>query len=243
MKYYKIINPNGHNGLIYHEGYNEDPSYSYTSDDGYKYGIHFAREDILAFLDYGTDLYEVEPIGHVYEDPITPKTYEAHAVNLKYIGKVKENIEFLVNQGANIHVDNEAALIFAVCENDLKLTKFLIDHGANVNARDGSALSIAVINENLELVELLLECGADVNCGHGYPLNLAITQHNLELIKLLLNRGADANCWDGLPLRIAADQDNLELAKLLIEYGADINGCKISKRFARKVNQVVSQAS
>jgi hypothetical protein len=25
MKYYKIINPKGHNGLIYQEGINEDP--------------------------------------------------------------------------------------------------------------------------------------------------------------------------------------------------------------------------
>jgi hypothetical protein len=133
MKYYKIINPKGHNGLIYQEGINEDPlpfNPSGTCEPG---GIYFAREDILAFLDYGTELYEVKPLSEIYENPGTPKKFKAKRVDLKYIGRITDIkiLDMLLKEGANIHAGNESALKFAHEMGYSKMFKYLIKNGAN----------------------------------------------------------------------------------------------------------------
>ncbi|MGC8739814.1 MAG: hypothetical protein ACP5UA_14395, partial [Candidatus Hydrogenedens sp.] len=87
LKFFKIVDPRGHNGLIYKEGYNEDIMPFYPSGDCAPGGIYFSGKDILAYITYGTEVYEVEPIGEIYENPGVPKKYKTHAVNLKYIGK------------------------------------------------------------------------------------------------------------------------------------------------------------
>ena len=72
MNYYKIVNPKGHNGLIYKEGLNTDPLPFNPSGDCKSGGIYFAKEDIFAFLTYGTKVYQVEPVGEVYTNPNKP---------------------------------------------------------------------------------------------------------------------------------------------------------------------------
>lgn len=158
MKYYKIVNPEGHRGIIYKEGYNEDILPFNPSGDCEKGGIYFAREDILAFLDYGTELYEVEPVGEVYENPSTPKKYKAHAVNLKYVGKINfDTIKMLVEQGANIHADENGALRWASAHGHLEVVKYLVENGANIHADDDYALRWAHANKHFDVVKYLIQ--------------------------------------------------------------------------------------
>jgi hypothetical protein len=133
MKYYKVVNPKGHNGLIYKEGINEDPLPFNPSGNCSPGGIYFAKEDILAFVEYGTELYEVEPLSEIYENPGTPKKYKAEKVKLKYIGKITDIkiLDMLINEGANIHAGNECALKFAYEMGYSKIFKYLIKNGAN----------------------------------------------------------------------------------------------------------------
>lgn len=114
MKFYKIVDPEGHNDMIYTEGLNIDILPFYPFGDCEKGGIYFSREDILTFLNYGTELYSVEPLGEVYENPGTPKKWKAHAVNLTYIGKVIDNIQLLIDDGADVHVYDDFPLRRAV---------------------------------------------------------------------------------------------------------------------------------
>ena len=90
QKYFKIVNPDGHNGLVYREGYNEDPLSFNPHGDCEPGGIYFSSRDILSFLSFGTEVYEVEPVGKIYENPGFPKKYKAHALNMKYIGKIND---------------------------------------------------------------------------------------------------------------------------------------------------------
>lgn len=112
MKYFKVVSPWGHNGLVYHEGYNEDPLPFNPSGNCEPGGIYFASRDIFAFWDYGSEVYEVEPVGEVYENPDEPKKYKAHAVNMKYIGKTCEakTVKYLVEHGADVHACDDIAL-------------------------------------------------------------------------------------------------------------------------------------
>ena len=42
QKYFKIVNPDGHHDLVYHEGYNEDPLPFNPTGDCEPGGIYFA---------------------------------------------------------------------------------------------------------------------------------------------------------------------------------------------------------
>lgn len=156
MKYYKIINPDGHNGLVYHEGLNVDPLHFKPYGDCLDGGIYFAREDIFAFLRYGSELYEVEPVGEVYENPCIyseRKKWKAHEVNLKYVGPAWDNIPFLVEQGVNIYADY--LLRMAAINGDFKLIKYLVENGANFHAYDDYPLRYAAQNGYTEIVKYL----------------------------------------------------------------------------------------
>jgi len=186
MKYYKIVNPKGHNGLVYKEGYNEDPLPFNPSGDCTPGGIYFAREDILAFLNYGPELYEVEPIGEVYENPSLPKKYKAHSVNLKYVGKINfDTIKMLVKQGANIHAYDDYALCWASENGHLNVVKYLVKQGANIHAGDDYALRWASENGHLNVVKYLVKQGANIHAYDDYALWWASENGHLEVVKYL----------------------------------------------------------
>lgn len=142
MKYYKIVNQKGHHGLKYHEGLNTDPLPFNPNGDCEDGGIYFAREDILSFVHYGTELYEVEPVGEVYENLqifSNIKKWKAHLVVLKHIGPVRDNITFLLEQGVDIHAYNDNAFRMAVMCGNLGVVKCLVENGANIHVHNGWA--------------------------------------------------------------------------------------------------------
>jgi hypothetical protein len=218
MKYYKIVNSKGHNGMIYHEGYNEDPLPFNPSGNCEPGGIYFAREDILAFLDRGTELYEVDPVGPVYENPGESKKYKAHAVNLKYIGKVQDNIEFLIKQGANIHAEYDLALFFASLYGNLSLVKLLVKYGADIHACQDHALRVAAMNGYLKIVKILVEQGADIHSCNEDALYRAIEHGRYSIIKYLLSKGANVLANDGALIALAYQKGNKRIINLIKKY-------------------------
>ncbi|HRS19950.1 MAG TPA: ankyrin repeat domain-containing protein, partial [Bacteroidales bacterium] len=193
MKYYKIVNTEGHNGLIYHEGINIDPLPFNPSGDCEPGGIYFAKEDILAFVNYGTELYEVEPIGDVYENPGKPKKYKAHEVNMKYIGKVIDNIEMLIKEGANIHIDDDFVLRWAAENGHHNIIKLLIKNGVDIHIYNDAALRWAAYNGHYDIVRLLLKHGANVHADNDAALRWAVENEHYKIVKLLLDNGANVH--------------------------------------------------
>lgn len=130
MKYYKILNrEENHNGMQYKTGLNVDIlpfNPSGGCEDG---GIYFAKEDILAFLNYGCWIREVTlPDGEeVYENPNgEPKKWKAHRVILGERRKIDlDVIKELVESGANIHADNDLALRWARLYGHLEVVEYL----------------------------------------------------------------------------------------------------------------------
>ena len=131
MKYYKIISEDHiHNGYTYKEGLNVlDKEEEFNpSGDCEPGGFYFAREDIFAFLDYGCWLYEVEipADGRVYENPGNPKKWKADKIILKNKRRIDlSTIKELVEQGADIHADDDLALRWAAENGHLEVVKYL----------------------------------------------------------------------------------------------------------------------
>jgi len=218
MKYYKIVNPKGHHGMVYKEGLNTDilPFRPYGNcEPG---GIYFSREDILAYLNYGTELYEVEPIGEVYENPGIQKKWKAHEVKLKYVGKVVDNIQMLIDEGAGAHVDNNYALFWASRNGHIEIVKILLKNDVDIHGHNDYAIRSASQNGHFELVELLLENGADIHAGNDYALRWASEKGYLKVVKLLLENGADVHAHNDYALRWASMNNHTEVVELLKTY-------------------------
>jgi len=165
MKYFKIVDPNRHSGIVYKEGYNEDPLPFNPSGDCKPGGIYFSGKDILAFLHFGSDVYEVEPVGEVYENPGYPKKYKAHAVNLKYIGKTSDvkTVKYLIENGADINKGGSWALRTAAEHGHLDVVRFLAEHGVDIHDDEDRALYVAYYCGHLGVAKYLVENGANLH--------------------------------------------------------------------------------
>ena len=157
--YYKILNQEeDHKGMKYKSGLNEDILPFNPSGDCTSGGIYFAKDDILAFLDYGPWIRRVTiPEGEpVYENPGTPKKFKAHRVRLGRKFKINlKVIKRLVKQGADIHAGDDVALRWAAEYGHLDVVKFLVKQGADIHAGDDAALRWAARYDHLDVVKFL----------------------------------------------------------------------------------------
>lgn len=226
MKNYKIVNPDGHNGLVYKEGVNTDPlpwNPKGTCEYG---GIYFAREDILAFIGYGTELYEVTPIGEIYEDPDDRvKKYKAHSVNLKYIGPLEDNIEFLIKQGANINVCENVPIYYATRYGDIKIFNILVKAGAITDDNvKRMVIKTAIETNQPEIVKMLIKDISNmININettnvHEF-INKAITYNNIEVVSVLIQAGVDIWNNNNIAIETAIAKGYENMIKLIINSG------------------------
>jgi len=185
VNFYKILNEEEtHNGLKYHNGLNEDPLPFNPNGNCEPGGIYFAKEDILAFLGPGSTwirqvtLPEGEPI---YENPGSPKKWKAKRVILGPRRRIDlQVIKQLVEDGANIHVDNDWPLIWAAGNGYLDIVEFLVEKGANIHADTDYALRIAARNGYLDIVILLLNTDENLRKYDDESLLWATENGHLE---------------------------------------------------------------
>jgi ankyrin repeat protein len=222
MKCYKIINKEmKHNNMEYKEGLNIcdqtfNPSGSCT--DG---GMYFSQEDILAFLEYGEILFEVELLedSRVYEDPyFDTKKWKTDKFILKNKREINlETIKYLAEEGANIHVDNDLPLCWAAKYGHLDIVKYFVVKGANIPTDNDLPLCRAAENGHLEVVKYLVKKGADIHVYNEYPLCVASEYGYLEIVKYLIEQGANNRVNNDYPLRIASEYGHLSVVMYLKE--------------------------
>ena len=218
MKFYKFVNPLGHNGMVYKEGLNTDILPFNPKGDCAPGGIYFSREDILAFICYGEDLYEVEPIGETYENPCSPIKWKAHQVDLKYLGKRTDlkALQNLIDDGAVVRI---GALTWAAKTGQLEIARFLIDEGADIITGNNNALRAAAVNGYIDIVKLFLEKGARKD---QHLLTIAASYGRIEIIQLLVKHGYDIRASNDEALCWAAGYGQLEIVKFLFMAGVGI---------------------
>ena len=75
------------------------------------------------------------------------------AAELGYLVIVKH----LVEQGTNIHMNDDAALRFAARKGHVEIVRYLVENGANIHAREKYCLRWAIENKHIEVVRYLKE--------------------------------------------------------------------------------------
>ncbi|AYV85249.1 MAG: hypothetical protein Satyrvirus8_7 [Satyrvirus sp.] len=93
----------------------------------------------------------------------------------------------LLDLGADIHFENDIALINSVKNNDYNLVHLLINYGADIHAQNDEALIYAASNSCYDIVKLLLEAGANVNAQNDRAI---FQSTNYDIIFELLQYGA-----------------------------------------------------
>jgi len=70
-------------------------------------------------------------------------------------------VKFLLNHGANVHVNNEQPLRWTSTGGYTEIVKLLLDHGADVHANNDYSLRWASIHGHTDVVKLLIDAGAN----------------------------------------------------------------------------------
>jgi len=220
MKYYKILNEEEkHHGLQYKTGLNVDPISFNPKGSCETGGMYYAQKDVLVFLDYGPWIREVIlcPDSNIYKDPNhNPERWKTDKFVLGERRRINsEIIEDLIQEGVNIHAQEDYALIWESYHGHLEIVRVLLKYGAYVHAIGYQSLRWASEDGHLEVVKLLLEYGSDVHARDDYALRCASKNGHLEVVKLLLENGADVHARENEALRWASDNGHLEVVKLL----------------------------
>ena len=129
-------------------------------------------------------------------------------------------VKSLVEQGANLHAENEEALTSASANGHFDVVKYLVEHGADFHVND-EALGLAASYGRLDVVKYLIEQGADLHVLNENPLKWSSWHGHLEIVKYLVELGADLHVEGELALRGAAINGHLDVIKYLIEQGAN----------------------
>jgi len=129
-------------------------------------------------------------------------------------------VQYLLEQGVELHFENDFALRLAASNGHLALVEFLVERGANLHAQDEYALVQAAEGGHLEIVRYLVGRGADIHAENGMALRLAATSGNLEVVEFLLGLGADLHVNEEEALKMALNRGHLEVVKTLVKRGA-----------------------
>ena len=141
----------------------------------------------------------------IYKNFIETKTKTK--INKQFIAASKNNqiaaLESLLNQGADVHANNDYALKSAAFFGYLEVVKLLVTHGANIHADGEMALRRASFHGHLPIVEFLIAHGADIHADDNEALKKAACYGRLEVVKFLVKRGANIHANNDAALKLA----------------------------------------
>lgn len=151
---------------------------------------------------------------------MSPDNMLVNAIGLNNFNYVK----IAINNGADIHYNDDEAICKSVYTNNVDLIKFLIDNGADVHVKNDYLFrEFAVKCNNVEFLKYLYNLGADIHASNDYAMYCTPMFGCAEHIKFLVEHGADINLKDGSPIINAVQFGSYENVKTLIELGADIH--------------------
>jgi ankyrin repeat protein len=127
-------------------------------------------------------------------------------------------VSFLVDHGADIHVNNEMPLHVACYNMHMNVvTHILQDPNTDIDAKNGQALIIACEKGYLEMVEYLVKCGSNIRIDEESPLIGAATYGHLHIVQYLVRHGADIYASHGLVLFQAISNGFFDIVRFVFE--------------------------
>lgn len=138
-------------------------------------------------------------------------------------------MQILIENGVDIHVDNEFALKSAVFRNNIECFDLLIQSGADISAAGEEILLLAIdkIRQNqkhFHILEKILSSGFNINLNNSYLINMALCRSvDIEFIEFLLINGANINQITIHTMAGVINRRMYEHVKLLGDWGYDFS--------------------
>ncbi|PVV03243.1 hypothetical protein BB560_002283 [Smittium megazygosporum] len=89
-------------------------------------------------------------------------------------------ISYLLDHGANIHFQNDQALLISVEEEQYAVAQLLLSRGADVDSADRRCITTAIRRGSYDLVRMLLKHGGYLQQDDPYPLNQGFYKNKTE---------------------------------------------------------------
>jgi Ankyrin repeats (3 copies) len=140
-------------------------------------------------------------------------------------------LKILDAEGAELHLEDERALILAIKGGHLPVVKYLIRRGANIHARDELPIKVAGDGGDVEIIKYLIDNGANLRVGRSAPLRAALENGHIDAVEYLLKRESetrpsarDIDMCDFLRSRWGEDGDvTLRLVEILWSWGLSVS--------------------
>ncbi|AGC01583.1 ankyrin repeat protein [Acanthamoeba polyphaga moumouvirus] len=153
-----------------------------------------------------------------------------YKTNMIILGKRRdltdpETWKYMISVGADIHVDNNCALVWVFKNGYLVVVKYLIEYRADINAVE-DALFWASRNGHLEVVKYLIESGANIHADDDFALRLPCGEGYLKIIKCLLENGANIHAKNDDAFTLAYENEHFEIVQYLLKHKKDYDKVK-----------------
>lgn len=175
------------------------------------------NQDIKAIRDLVADGADINEFGYHQEHYTTP------LILASWIGNPIV-VQTLLSLGADVHANQDRAIIVASMYGYIKICHALIAAGADVQALNNRAIAQASKNQHTGTVNVLLAAGADPHAIINQKLVFSCSMGNAYYVDKWLAAGADIHAWNDEPLKVAIIQNHPEIVrKLIIEHNLDIS--------------------
>jgi ankyrin repeat protein len=148
-------------------------------------------------------------------------TYAAEEDNVTVAKLCLEN-------GADIHADDDIVLYIAVKEGNINVTRFLLEKGAitDNNRVDCVRFLKKAVSEGFnEIADMLLEYGVDVEplVKDTFWFQVACYEDKRNLVAWMIKYGVDINADNGEALKEAVRRGAVKIVDMLLKAGANVD--------------------
>lgn len=203
---------------------------SWVNDGDLYAAIGYKRVDLIRFLlDHGASaglgLFIAASRGHesiarlITEHWNVEKEYLQQALECAVDGGNISIMKLMIDNGANIHVDDDWLLCEAAARHHYHIVTFLVEEGADIHTGDDFPLFQAVYFGCEDVVRFLIERGANIHARGERALNIATENGHESIVKYLVEKGANVNHGS---LVSAAKEGSCDIVSLLVDNGADL---------------------
>lgn len=138
------------------------------------------------------------------------------------VGNMK-NIIILIKNGANIHYENENALIDSIRYNRLDIVKVLIENGSDIHIDNDYPFFLSISHGCLNISKFLIEKGSNIHSENDRAFRHSANMGCFRRIKFLIEHGCDLHIDNDIAFINLVFQCDINNIKYLIEKGANIH--------------------